>query len=95
MPVVQQQRRYRAQDQQQPERADQSLAGQSGSWRPAGEMAVAAHGDHGGKADEHHDDRIDQVDAGKAGGPHVVADEDAVHQVVGAGDQHGHDGGRA
>ena len=29
MPVVQQQRRYRAQDQQQPEGADQSLAGQS------------------------------------------------------------------
>ncbi len=95
VPVVQQQRRYRAQDQQQPEGADQSLAGQSevpGALLE-GDGGGGPHGDHGGKADEHHDDRIDQVDAGKAGGPHVVADEDAVHQVVGAGDQHGHDGG--
>ncbi len=95
VPVVQQQRRHRAQPRQQPERIDQRLAGQPGvpGALLEGDGGGRPHADHGGKADQHHDDRVDQVDAGEAGGPHVVADEDAIDQVVGAGYQHGHDGG--
>ncbi|MNF85847.1 hypothetical protein D3C76_1305820 [compost metagenome] len=95
MPVVQQQRRQGPQQPQQPERIDQGLAGQGDVSGPLleGDGGRRPHGDHGGEADQHHDDRVDQIDPGETGGPHIVADEDAIHQVIGAGDQHGHDGG--
>ncbi|MNP46242.1 hypothetical protein D3C76_1402240 [compost metagenome] len=95
MPMVQQQRRRGAQQYQQPERIDQGLAGLAKVLRPLleGDGGRRPHGDHGGETYQYHDDRVDQVDAGEAGGPHVVADEDAVDQVIGAGHQHGEDGG--
>ncbi|MNC51114.1 hypothetical protein D3C75_1003930 [compost metagenome] len=95
MPMVQQQRGQGPQQPQQPERIDQGLTGQGEVSGPLleGDGGRRPHGDHGGEADQHHDDRVDQVDPGETGGPHIVADEDAIHQVIGAGDQHGHDGG--
>ncbi len=95
VPVVQQQGGQSAEQGQQPERIDQCLAGELEVLGPLleGDGGGRAHADHGGETDQHHDDRVDQVDAGEAGGAHVVTDEDAIDQVVGTGNQHGHDGG--
>ena len=71
VPVVQQQRRHGAQQPQQPERIDQRLAGQAEipGTLLEGDGGGRPHADHGGETDQHHDDRVDQVDAGEAGGP--------------------------
>ena len=80
---------------QQPEGIDQRLTGQLVVFRPLleGDGGSRPHADHGGQTDQHHDDRIDQIDPGEASGANVVADEDAIDEVVGPRDQHGKNGG--